>query len=84
MAVAPLLKHWRTTFERVEKFVSPIYFTDCNLRGRCGSWSAESAEPADRILALFSSLPVGNPACGYRGRRTKCPSQSGKGLRRKS
>ncbi|XP_005347467.1 alpha-mannosidase 2C1 [Microtus ochrogaster] len=34
MAVAPSLKHWRTTFERVEKFVSPIYFTDCNLRGR--------------------------------------------------
>ncbi|CAO2634917.1 Alpha-mannosidase 2C1 [Lemmus lemmus] len=34
MAVAPFLKHWRTTFERVEKFVSPIYFTDCNLRGR--------------------------------------------------
>ncbi|CAH6869583.1 Man2c1 [Phodopus roborovskii] len=34
MAVAPLLKHWRTTFERVEKFVSPTYFTDCNLRGR--------------------------------------------------
>ncbi|XP_049989593.1 alpha-mannosidase 2C1 isoform X1 [Alexandromys fortis] len=34
MAVAPFLKHWRTTFERVEKLVSPIYFTDCNLRGR--------------------------------------------------
>uniref|UniRef100_E9PZ88 Alpha-mannosidase 2C1 n=1 Tax=Mus musculus TaxID=10090 RepID=E9PZ88_MOUSE len=34
MAAAPFLKHWRTTFERVEKFVSPIYFTDCNLRGR--------------------------------------------------
>ncbi|XP_021489225.1 alpha-mannosidase 2C1 isoform X1 [Meriones unguiculatus] len=34
MAVAPFLKHWRTTFERVEKFVSPTYFTDCNLRGR--------------------------------------------------
>ncbi|XP_008843092.2 alpha-mannosidase 2C1 isoform X4 [Nannospalax galili] len=34
MAATPLLKHWRTTLERVEKFVSPIYFTDCNLRGR--------------------------------------------------
>ncbi|KAK2508946.1 LOW QUALITY PROTEIN: hypothetical protein MC885_008404 [Smutsia gigantea] len=34
MAVAPALKHWRTTLERVEKFVSPLYFTDCNLRGR--------------------------------------------------
>ncbi|KAL2790869.1 alpha-mannosidase 2C1 isoform 2 [Daubentonia madagascariensis] len=34
MAGAPTLKHWRTTLERVEKFVSPLYFTDCNLRGR--------------------------------------------------
>uniref|UniRef100_A0A2I3M2S5 Alpha-mannosidase 2C1 n=1 Tax=Papio anubis TaxID=9555 RepID=A0A2I3M2S5_PAPAN len=34
MAAAPALKHWRTTVERVEKFVSPLYFTDCNLRGR--------------------------------------------------
>uniref|UniRef100_A0A671FMG7 Alpha-mannosidase 2C1 n=1 Tax=Rhinolophus ferrumequinum TaxID=59479 RepID=A0A671FMG7_RHIFE len=32
--VSPALKHWRTTLERVEKFVSPLYFTDCNLRGR--------------------------------------------------
>lgn len=52
MAAAPFLKHWRTTFERVEKFVSPIYFTDCNLRGRCGPWPAE---PADHIRALFPS-----------------------------
>lgn len=29
-----MLKNWRTTLERVEKFVSPRYFTDCNLRGR--------------------------------------------------
>ncbi|XP_054421377.1 alpha-mannosidase 2C1 isoform X1 [Pteronotus mesoamericanus] len=34
MAAAPFLKHWRTTLERVEKFVSPLYSTDCNLRGR--------------------------------------------------
>uniref|UniRef100_A0A2K6RM18 Alpha-mannosidase 2C1 n=1 Tax=Rhinopithecus roxellana TaxID=61622 RepID=A0A2K6RM18_RHIRO len=34
MAAAPALKHWRTTLERVEKFMSPVYFTDCNLRGR--------------------------------------------------
>ncbi|XP_074248750.1 alpha-mannosidase 2C1 isoform X2 [Saimiri boliviensis] len=34
MAAAPALKHWRATLERVEKFVSPLYFTDCNLRGR--------------------------------------------------
>ncbi|XP_074901723.1 alpha-mannosidase 2C1 isoform X1 [Buteo buteo] len=28
------LKHRRTALERVEKFLSEIYFTDCNLRGR--------------------------------------------------
>ncbi|KAM6149989.1 alpha-mannosidase 2C1 isoform 2-T2 [Erethizon dorsatum] len=33
-AAVPALKHWRTALERVEKFVSPLYFTDCNLRGR--------------------------------------------------
>lgn len=27
-------KHWRATQERVEKFLSDIYFTDANLRGR--------------------------------------------------
>ncbi|XP_027714108.1 alpha-mannosidase 2C1 isoform X1 [Vombatus ursinus] len=36
MAAVPalVLKHRRTTLERVEKFLSPIYFTDCNLRSR--------------------------------------------------
>uniref|UniRef100_A0A8C2VKB0 Alpha-mannosidase 2C1 n=1 Tax=Chinchilla lanigera TaxID=34839 RepID=A0A8C2VKB0_CHILA len=34
MAAVPAVKHWRTALERVEKFVSPLYFTDCNLRGR--------------------------------------------------
>ncbi|XP_077173478.1 alpha-mannosidase 2C1 [Paroedura picta] len=29
-----VLKHRRTALERVEKFVSEVYFTDCNLRGR--------------------------------------------------
>ncbi|XP_053128304.1 alpha-mannosidase 2C1 [Hemicordylus capensis] len=29
-----ILKHRRTALERVEKFISEIYFTDCNLRGR--------------------------------------------------
>lgn len=52
------MKHWRTTFERVEKFVSPIYFTDCNLRGRCGSCFGVAA---NRIRAFFPSLPEGNP-----------------------
>ncbi|XP_042330389.1 alpha-mannosidase 2C1 [Sceloporus undulatus] len=31
---APIMKHRRTTLERVEKFVSGTYFLDCNLRGR--------------------------------------------------
>ncbi|XP_069837923.1 alpha-mannosidase 2C1 isoform X2 [Dendropsophus ebraccatus] len=29
-----VLKNRRTTLERVEKFISELYFTDCNLRGR--------------------------------------------------
>ncbi|XP_066491116.1 alpha-mannosidase 2C1 [Tiliqua scincoides] len=29
-----VLKHRRTALERGEKFVSEVYFTDCNLRGR--------------------------------------------------
>ncbi|XP_016066046.1 PREDICTED: alpha-mannosidase 2C1 isoform X3 [Miniopterus natalensis] len=34
-APAPVLKHWRTTLERVEKFVLPLYSAhDCNLHGR--------------------------------------------------
>ncbi|XP_014957465.3 alpha-mannosidase 2C1 isoform X5 [Ovis aries] len=43
-AAAPALKHWRTTLERVEKFVSPLYFTDCNLRGRLFGDSCPVAE----------------------------------------
>lgn len=35
MAAGAMLKHRRTALERVEKFVSAVYFTDCNLRGRC-------------------------------------------------
>uniref|UniRef100_A0A0N5ATD1 alpha-mannosidase n=1 Tax=Syphacia muris TaxID=451379 RepID=A0A0N5ATD1_9BILA len=31
---APLFNNERTTFERVEKFISKDYFTDCNLFGR--------------------------------------------------
>ncbi|XP_038041012.2 alpha-mannosidase 2C1 isoform X1 [Anas platyrhynchos] len=34
MAAGAMLKHRRTALERVEKFVSAVYFTDCNLRGR--------------------------------------------------
>ncbi|XP_068131706.1 alpha-mannosidase 2C1 [Hyperolius riggenbachi] len=29
-----VLKNRRTTLERVEKFISDVYFTDCNLRGK--------------------------------------------------
>ncbi|XP_060116165.1 alpha-mannosidase 2C1 [Heteronotia binoei] len=29
-----VLKHRRTALERVEKFISEVYFVDCNLRGR--------------------------------------------------
>lgn len=50
---APALKHWRTTLERVEKFVSPLYFTDCNLHGRWGS-SRPGRRPA---AAARLSLP---------------------------
>lgn len=31
---APIFKHERTTLERLEKFVSKLYFTDYNLQGR--------------------------------------------------
>lgn len=30
----PVLKNRRTLLERAEKFISDLYFTDCNLRGR--------------------------------------------------
>ncbi|XP_047651598.1 alpha-mannosidase 2C1 isoform X3 [Phacochoerus africanus] len=50
MAAAPAVKHWRTTLERVEKFVSPVYFTDCNLRGRLFGDSCPVAE-----LSSFST-----------------------------
>ncbi|KAK2103419.1 hypothetical protein P7K49_017275 [Saguinus oedipus] len=71
MAAAPALKHWRTTLERVEKFVSPLYFTDCNLRGRCGP---RSRQPADRIRAPQPLLPGGNANCSHPGRGTNLPA----------
>uniref|UniRef100_A0A8C3VE01 alpha-mannosidase n=1 Tax=Catharus ustulatus TaxID=91951 RepID=A0A8C3VE01_CATUS len=33
-AAMAAIKHRRTALERVEKFISDTYFTDCNLRGR--------------------------------------------------
>lgn len=40
----PVLRNRRTLLERAEKFISDIYFTDCNLRGRLygESWPLES------------------------------------------
>ncbi|KAG1675632.1 Alpha-mannosidase 2C1 [Nymphon striatum] len=32
--MASLFKHKRTTLERIDKFISPVYFTDVNLFGR--------------------------------------------------
>ncbi|XP_015265205.1 PREDICTED: alpha-mannosidase 2C1 [Gekko japonicus] len=49
-----VLKHRRTALERVEKFISEIYFTDCNLRGRlfgdtCSLESLSFFETPERI-----------------------------------
>lgn len=55
-AAAPALKHWRTTLERVEKFVSPLYFTDCNLRGRCGPFVQGAAGAAVRLSLPFPGV----------------------------
>ncbi|XP_061451222.1 alpha-mannosidase 2C1 isoform X2 [Rhineura floridana] len=49
-----VLKNRRTTFERVEKFISEIYFTDCNIRGRlfgdsCPLASLSCFETSQRI-----------------------------------
>lgn len=44
-----VLKHKRTTLERAEKFISPIYFTDCNLFGKC--YPKQSAIQAIRHFA---------------------------------
>lgn len=63
MAVAPALKHWRTTLERVEKFVSPLYFADCNLRGRWAPWPWGSRRAAGREGARL------HPAAGPRAER---------------
>lgn len=35
----PVFKNKRTLLERAEKFISDVYFTDCNLRGKYGSLS---------------------------------------------
>ncbi|KAK5867358.1 hypothetical protein PBY51_011858 [Eleginops maclovinus] len=50
----PVLKNRRTLLERAEKFISDIYFTDCNLKGRlygdsCALQSIDSFLSSKRI-----------------------------------
>ncbi|XP_038562144.1 alpha-mannosidase 2C1 [Micropterus salmoides] len=50
----PVLKNRRTLLERAEKFVSDIYFTDCNLRGRLYGDSC----PLESIASCLSSKRI--------------------------
>ncbi|XP_054987726.1 alpha-mannosidase 2C1 isoform X1 [Sorex araneus] len=58
---APALKHRRSTLERVEKFISPLYFTDCNLRGRLFG----ERRPAAALASFLAPerLPYGDAVC---------------------
>lgn len=69
------MKNWRTTLERVEKFVSPRYFTDCNLRGRCGPLSGR--RPSRPRASVF--LPRGKPKLPPPRLRDKVPACCGHG-----
>ncbi|KAF3854847.1 hypothetical protein F7725_022902 [Dissostichus mawsoni] len=56
----PVLKNRRTLLERAEKFISDIYFTDCNLRGRlygdsCPLQSIDSFLSSKRITFTEAS-----------------------------
>nr|XP_056721816.1 alpha-mannosidase 2C1 [Euleptes europaea] len=66
-----VLKHRRTALERVEKFVSDVYFADCNLRGRlfgdtCSLESLSCFETLERIpyeeavQQVFQPVKVGD------------------------
>ncbi|KAK7890984.1 hypothetical protein WMY93_022947 [Mugilogobius chulae] len=46
----PVLKNRRTLLERAEKFISDIYFTDCNLRGRLYGESC----PVEKLESFLS------------------------------
>nr|XP_057931009.1 alpha-mannosidase 2C1 isoform X2 [Doryrhamphus excisus] len=46
----PVLKNRRTLLERAEKFISDVYFTDCNLRGRLYGESS----PLDSLSSFMS------------------------------
>lgn len=75
-AAAPALKHWRTTLERVEKFVSPLYFTDCNLRGRCGPLAQGTRRPHPRVFPSG-----GKPKLRPRGPTDKVSASDSAGAR---
>ncbi|XP_060891398.1 alpha-mannosidase 2C1 [Labrus mixtus] len=62
----PVLKNRRTLLERAEKFISDIYFTDCNLRGRlygdsCPLESIASFLISKRITFLEASQQIFAP-----------------------
>ncbi|KAM3869694.1 alpha-mannosidase 2C1 [Diretmus argenteus] len=50
----PVLKNRRTLLERSEKFISDIYFTDCNLRGRLYGDSC----PLESLTSFLSSKRI--------------------------
>ncbi|XP_061577780.1 alpha-mannosidase 2C1 [Cololabis saira] len=50
----PVLKNRRTLLERAEKFISDIYFTDCNLRGRLNGDSC----PLQSISSFLSAKRI--------------------------
>ncbi|XP_076122869.1 alpha-mannosidase 2C1 [Alosa pseudoharengus] len=50
----PVLKNRRTLLERAEKFISDIYFTDCNLRGRLYG----DTYPLESLSAFLSSKRI--------------------------
>ncbi|XP_051918255.1 alpha-mannosidase 2C1 isoform X2 [Hippocampus zosterae] len=50
----PVLKNRRTLLERAEKFISDIYFTDCNLRGRLYG----DSHPLESLGSFMSSKRI--------------------------
>ncbi|GAB6022633.1 Alpha-mannosidase 2C1 [Chamberlinius hualienensis] len=48
-----LFKHYRTTLERIEKFISPDYFTDVNLYGRLYTKHYSQTEIYHETLSKF-------------------------------
>uniref|UniRef100_A0A671UTI6 Alpha-mannosidase 2C1 n=1 Tax=Sparus aurata TaxID=8175 RepID=A0A671UTI6_SPAAU len=50
----PVLKNRRTLLERAEKFISDVYFTDCNLRGRLYGDSC----PLESLASFLSSKRI--------------------------